>query len=103
MRRLLVMAGLAFLVGGFACSTGAQKCGLDAGTCSSGDVCIMGGTCAQQCDTDGSAPCPGGTTCQPTASFCTGAACSPFGVMVCLMPFSTVARVNGQVILGQPF
>jgi hypothetical protein len=84
MKRFLAMAGIALLAGGFACSTSAQRCGLDAGPCSTGDVCIMGGTCAQRCDTDGSAACPTGTTCQPKASFCTGAACFPVSVMVCL-------------------
>jgi hypothetical protein len=86
MQRLLAMAGLALLVSGLGCSTSAQPqmCGLDAGTCSSSDICIMGGTCAQRCDTDGSAPCPAGTTCQLKGGFCSGTACSAIAVMVCL-------------------
>ena len=79
------MVGVALFWVGLACSTTtSQRCGGDAGACSSGDVCIMGGMCAQRCDVDGAASCPIGTTCQIKGGFCSGTACTAIAVMVCL-------------------
>ena len=82
MARLLGTVGLALILAGIGCSS-AEKCGLDAAACPNGDVCIMGGACAQRCDVDGAAPCPSGTSCQLKGGYCTGAACAAIGVMVC--------------------
>jgi hypothetical protein len=83
MARLWVAVGLALILAGTGCSGSAEKCGLDAAACPSGNVCIMGGTCAQRCDVDGAAPCPLGTSCQLKGAYCTVTSCTAIGVRVC--------------------
>ncbi len=53
--------------------------------CSQGTRCIAGGQCAVPCDNDaGTTTCPPGTTCKTTTVYCTGTACDPAQVSVCL-------------------
>ena len=84
MTRLWVAVGLALILTGIGCSGSAEKCGLDAAACPSGNACITGGTCAQRCNADGAAPCPVGMLCKATEGYCTGTACTAIEVMVCL-------------------